>query len=310
MDVVLKKYFWVVHLAAIGMCSGLLGRAGSHIVEQVALASDDAAPHRVSGPPPVETKRDKDTDGITKRNVFCSACAPVVTAVVKTDAASGELVPPRTTLPLELVSTMVVPEDGRWSMAVIRDTSSKDKEASLFGIHSSLPGANGQAVVTRIGQKIVMLNNGGHVEYLDLEGGAAPPPAAAANVALVTNGDPADEGIGTHVRCTNGGASCEIDRSLVDQMLQNTTALATAARFVPSIKDGHPNGFKLYAIRPSSIFGRIGLQNGDTIKQINGMEMTSPDQALGVYTKVRNASHLTVSVERRGDNVTLDYTIR
>ncbi|MGZ3442306.1 MAG: type II secretion system protein GspC, partial [Polyangia bacterium] len=86
--------------------------------------------------------------------------------------------------------------------------------------------------------------------------------------------------------------------------------LATAARFVPSIKDGKPNGFKLYAIRPQSIFGRIGLQNGDTIKAINGSEMTTPDAALGLYTKLRNASHLSVQVERRGETVALDYTIR
>ena len=110
------------------------------------------------------------------------------------------------------------------------------------------------------------------------------------------------------VRCS--GSQCDVERPLLDKLLANTTALATAARFVPSVKDGRPNGFKLYAIRPSSIFGKIGLQNGDTIRSINGMEMSSPDQALGIYTKLRTASHLTVQVERRGETVTLDYTIR
>ena len=40
------------------------------------------------------------------------------------------------------------------------------------------------------------------------------------------------------------------------------------------------------------------------------MEMASPDQALTVYSKLRTASHLTVSLERRGETITLDYTIR
>ena len=110
------------------------------------------------------------------------------------------------------------------------------------------------------------------------------------------------------VRCN--GSNCDVDRGLIDKMLANTTDLATAARFVPSVKDGRPNGFKLYAIRPTSIFGKIGLQNGDTIKSINGMEMSSPDQALAMYSKLRSASHLSVSVERRGETVTMDYTIR
>ncbi len=86
--------------------------------------------------------------------------------------------------------------------------------------------------------------------------------------------------------------------------------LATSARFVPSIKDGKPNGFKLYAIRPNSIFGKMGLQNGDTLKSINGNDMTTPDAALALYSKLRNASHLSVQVERRGETVPLDYTIR
>ena len=45
----------------------------------------------------------------------------------------------------------------------------------------------------------------------------------------------------------------------------------------------------MYAIRPNSLFGKIGLQNGDTIKSINGIDMSSPDKALEVYTKVRVA---------------------
>ena len=52
------------------------------------------------------------------------------------------------------------------------------------------------------------------------------------------------------------------------------------------------------------------MQNGDTIKAINGLDMSSPDKALEIYTKLRYASHLSVSVERRGENTTLDYSIR
>jgi hypothetical protein len=38
--------------------------------------------------------------------------------------------------------------------------------------------------------------------------------------------------------------------------------------------------------------------------------MSTPDAALALYTKLRNASHLSVQVERRGETVTLDYSIR
>lgn len=86
--------------------------------------------------------------------------------------------------------------------------------------------------------------------------------------------------------------------------------LARSARIVPSARNGQPNGFKLYAIRPGSLYSLIGMQNGDTIHAINGHAITTPDKALEVYTKVRTASHLTIAFSRRGQTSTHDYTIR
>ena len=87
-------------------------------------------------------------------------------------------------------------------------------------------------------------------------------------------------------------------------------ALSRAARIVPEMKDGKSNGFRLLSIKPDGPFGVIGLQNGDVISAINGLEMTSPDKALEVYTKLKTANHLSVGLERNGQKVTMDYNIR
>jgi general secretion pathway protein C len=116
------------------------------------------------------------------------------------------------------------------------------------------------------------------------------------------------EDFGDRIRCD--GQRCTIKREVIDRVLSDTTSLATAARFVPSIRDGRPNGFKLYAIRPTSIFARLGFQNGDTIKAINGNSMDSPDKALEVYTKLRHADRLSIDVERRGELVILEIVIQ
>jgi general secretion pathway protein C len=192
-------------------------------------------------------------------------------------------------------------------MAVIRDLSTKEKDPAMYNRGAKVAATS--ATVEKVVNKRVYLRNGGRLEYLEMEG--APPPSTP-TVAAVTPppaaADPALGDISSGVKCS--GTNCTVEKQLVEKLLSNTTALATAARFVPSIKDGKPNGFKLYAIRPNSIFGVIGLQNGDTVKAINGLDMSSPDKALEVYTKLRNASHLSVQVERRGENLTLDYTIR
>ncbi|MBA3542757.1 MAG: hypothetical protein H0T79_24280 [Deltaproteobacteria bacterium] len=101
-----------------------------------------------------------------------------------------------------------------------------------------------------------------------------------------------------------------IARSLVDEILANPMAVAKGARVVPSIKEGKANGFKLYAIRPSSVYAKLGLANGDTLTKINSFELTSADKALEVYTQLRDAKSLVLEIQRRGKPITLTYTIR
>ena len=309
MDVVLKKYFWVVNLMVIGVCAGFAGRAATHALEGAYLAGDDARPaiHHAPPPPPPRL-HGKDSDEIVRRNVFCSGCAPPPPPVA-TDGSGGPSSndPQKSALQIELVSTMVCPSDDAWSMAVLRDLSTKEKDPAMFNRGQAVFSSG--ATVVKVVNKRVYLRNGGRLEYLEMEG-QQQPAAVAQNTPPPQ--PPFTESLGdvnpNQVKCN--GNNCNVERSLVEKLLSNTAALATAARFVPSIKDGKPNGFKLYAIRPNSIFGLIGLQNGDTVKAINGLDMSSPDKALEIYTKLRNASHLSVQVERRGENLTLDYTIR
>jgi hypothetical protein len=101
----------------------------------------------------------------------------------------------------------------------------------------------------------------------------------------------------------------EIKKALVDKILMNPMAVVKGARVVPAMKDGKPEGFKLYAIRPTSAFARLGLTNGDTLRTINGHALDSADKALEVYTKIRDAKRLEVEIIRRGKPLTLTYTI-
>ncbi len=304
MEILLKKYFWVVNLVVIGICAAFAGRAAGHILEGAYLAGDDIkAPLLRHGPPPPPTKmHDKNGEVVVSRDIFCSGCVPPKPTVSENAAPSNEWT--KSTLQLELVSTMVCPTDENYSMGIIRDMSTKEKDPEMYHRGSTI-GATGAAVY-RVTSKRVYILNAGKPEYLDLDGNAPAPVVAQNTPPPAVNAELGD--IDKGVNCN--GNSCTIDRALVEKLLSNTTMLATAARFVPSIKDGKPNGFKLYAIRPQSIFGRIGLQNGDTIKAINGSEMTTPDAALGLYTKLRNASHLSVQVDRRGETLALDYSIR
>lgn len=307
----LKKYFWVLNLAVIAVCASFIGRATASSVVALLLRGDGPALPRREAPPAAsgELGRNKDIATILSRNIFCSSCAPIALTPDKVvEDGPVDPTPQRSSLNLQLLATMVSPGDMEWSMAVIRNNDDEKKRVGIYKRGDSLP--LGSAILAQVVEGRAYLVVGKRVEYLDSNKEAPPPPPVAVASAEPMPGETTglEKDIDKGVRCS--GSNCEVDRSLIDKVLANTTALATSARFVPSIKDGKPNGFKLYAIRPGSMFAKIGLQNADLIKVINGLDMSTPDKALEAYTKLKSASHLTVMVERHGQNITLDYQIR
>jgi general secretion pathway protein C len=169
----------------------------------------------------------------------------------------------------------------------------------------------GDAELTRVEMRRVEFRREGRLEYLDLfgEGGESKRPAPRKSSKKRRrrrkHADKYDKGIkkiGKH--------KYEIERKLVNEFLSNAAMAGRGAKIIPNMKNGKSNGFRLYAIRPYSIFSKLGIRNGDVIHAINNQDITSPDKALELYTKLRGASHLTVSITRRNKPVTLHYTIR
>lgn len=104
--------------------------------------------------------------------------------------------------------------------------------------------------------------------------------------------------------------SYTINRTLVDRLLANQAALMSAARVIPHEEDGRTVGMKIYGIRRSSLLGRLGVQNGDMLRTINGFDLSDPNAILQAYTQLRSADHLTLQIVRRGNPVSVDYQIQ
>lgn len=310
MQAFLKKNFWVVNVATVVICSVFAATAANHVIEAKFLG-DDATPAKAAPPPPPsraepEKRRSKSGEALAKRNMFCSTCEPPEPEQVAEGPIVDSDTPPITSLPLKLIATNVSDREDR-SFATITNTGKS--RVGAYRVGEDIPEAG---KVVRIAGKFVDFENQSsrRVERIAFNEQARPKPSTPARrtptrTARRDDGnDELDQGINK-----TSDTSYEIERSLVEKIMANP-AMIRGARIVPSIKNGKPNGFKLYAIRPSSAFAKIGLQNGDTIHAINGFDLTTPDKALEVYTKVREASNLSVSVTRRGKPVTMDYTIR
>lgn len=310
METLLRKYLVAVDLAVIAICAMFAARATATAIE-AAMASNvppmKPAAHVATtvAQGPVYSK---EVEEILKRNIFCSTCPPILPKAVDT---AGPPPPPelqKTSLPLKLLAIMYAPEpaDPHWSIAIIRDNDSKT--AGPYSIGSNIR----DAVIDDITDTRVYLGfGGGRREYLELLDTAQPAPGAPAAPAPqpAAQKDPLAAELDRGIKKT-GENRYEVQHSTLDSLLGNMGALARAARIVPETRDGKSIGFRLFSIKPDGPFGKIGLQNGDIISAINGLEMTSPDKALEVYTKLKTANHLSVGVERNGQKATMDYTIR
>ena len=62
---------------------------------------------------------------------------------------------------------------------------------------------------------------------------------------------------------------------------------------------GKPVGVRIFPIEPDSIFAEIGLKTGDVIKEINGMQITRPEQAIAVFQQLKAGEDVDIKVKGR-----------
>jgi hypothetical protein len=109
----------------------------------------------------------------------------------------------------------------------------------------------------------------------------------------------------------------ELTRATTKILLEDDTVLR-GARVVPAIRNGKPEGVKLYAIRPASVFGRLGLLNGDTLLSVNGTAVTDGASVVAIHKQLAASlvdlksplAQVNVTVARRGQTATLIYRIK
>ncbi len=214
------------------------------------------------------------------------------------------------TLSTSLRATLVADGLPEWSLAVVYNNSKR--EAEVYSINDGSNQILDDATLVEVRDRQIVVRRRDHFELCLAEGEGGKPSKAKSptTVRPSRNSGGSKVDASEHIRKT-GGTEWEIDREYLDsEVLGNLSKVATQARIVPSFKNGKPNGFKLFSIKPKSLYSQIGLQNGDVIQKINGYEMNSPDKALEIYQKLKDAGSVSVELTRRGQNVSHSYAIR
>ena len=96
----------------------------------------------------------------------------------------------------------------------------------------------------------------------------------------------------------------------LDQELNNFTKLLNQARVVPHTKDGKFVGYQIRAIDKGSLYEKLGLKNGDIIREINGDPIDSPEKAMNLFKVLRNEKEFMLNLDRGGNDTHLNYHIQ
>ncbi|HJN73071.1 MAG TPA: type II secretion system protein GspC [Myxococcota bacterium] len=252
----------------------------------IAAGPSDAgsASGRSFGPRPVSSY----SRAILERNIFDST---------KLDVDVDEDVGGQTDLRVVLLATLVA-EPEVYSSALIAEDG-RDAHALGYGLGDWLLD---EAEIIGIEQKQVKLRRkDGEIEYLAMEEEA---PKRSTRPSKKTDSDEED-GI------TKDGEKIIVERSVVDDAMNNIDSLASKIRVVPHKgSDGEIDGYRLSAIRRGSLFDKLGIKNGDVVHAVNGMALTSTDGAFSAYQTLQNESSFSFDVTRRNQRSTFEYEIR
>jgi general secretion pathway protein C len=313
-DAFLKRYFpaaicLLIAIAAYFQASGLTQLVSGSIALDPSATPAPSRPKRM----PLASNQGprKSADAILDRNPFDSVTGPLTG-----EELDLSLVPP----PVQDNSNADPYQDPVCDVAkVLLITASSDPAWSF----AAIAGPDGKSMLRRQGDDVsghevyfvgwdrVWLTMNGQRCQMEVGGkgdlkkvAAAPSPAAkrAAKSKVV-------EEITSRIQKVSDN-EFNVDRSVVDLILENQTELMRSARIVPEKQGDKVVGIRLFGIKADSLLNTLGLVNGDRLQTINGFDMASPEKALEAYARLRTADHLTIAINRGGKPQNIDFNIK
>ena len=326
MDAWLKRNFWVV-VVVLGAISTYFFAAGAtQIVAGKYLPLDHAAvaPHGTNQPVSAASvaapQRVLSAREILEANPFDSVTGPIhetqpvalMPEPVEEIDNSGERLFPQCSGPTKLSITIVDPQNPKMSFAVF--STGEGAAAKPMVREGGTVASRSVAVIVR---EKVYFHEGTSYCYIGMF--MPPPPPAPVVTAVpmqpgvvepIPGGPPKiDPTIEKGIQKIDD-TNFNVDRIVVDKIIENQAELMKTARIVPEQQGGKVVGIRLLNIRPDTLLGKLGLQNGDLLKTINGFDMTSPEHALEAYAKLRTAPEISIGVNRGDKPLNIVFNIK
>ena len=101
-----------------------------------------------------------------------------------------------------------------------------------------------------------------------------------------------------------------VDRREVEQAMNDLPKLLSQARAVPHMVNGNVGGFRLDYIAPASFYEKIGVQTGDVLQRVNGVDIRDPSTMLNLLQQLKNEQIVKLDMLRNNQRSTITYELR
>jgi general secretion pathway protein C len=226
---------------------------------------------------------------ILEKGLFGTATQGKLTPIMQSPVTKGA--PATAKSDLLLLGTVI--GSFRETFALIQKTSTKEERVFRLGDR-----------VYDIGPLVVVKKEQAEIQAGDQRIKLLTPTAVATET-----GKPAADQAGA-LAVAAGGGNYVVDQRSLNAALDNIGQAMTDARLLPSTKDGKVEGFRVSEVKPTGIFGTVGIKNGDVLLRINDFAIDSPDKAIQSFVTLKGQSRIKLDLIRDGQPATLNYDIR
>jgi len=101
-----------------------------------------------------------------------------------------------------------------------------------------------------------------------------------------------------------------IDQRAIQFAAENPVQIIMDAKLMPNMVGDRQEGFILREIKKQGIYDNLGFQNGDVLLQINGLNISNPENALQAFTALRGMDRVQLDIVRNNNRMTMNYQIR
>ena len=299
-----KSYFWVLHLIMIAVGAYFMADMANLVVGsrlEAAIPVPQRGDEFSGKASPAALKGNADYQSIVEGNIFNSKMRGKRPEPEKFQDAAAPEAPAAPKVPLNMTLVGTAIGHGGASYAVIEDM--KTKEQLIYRVGDPI---SDDARVAKISRNKVEIHRGNEKEVLEVSLNPEDNKPAVGAAPAAAKGSPTSNSTVRQVSRNKW----MLDKREVEAAVDNLPQLLTKARIIPNFTDGKPDGFRIFAITEDSIYTKIGLQNGDILHRVNGIEVKDPSNFLKVFEQLKDETSITVDLVRNNQKETFGYEIR